>query len=105
MKIERVTASKKIKTVTKPKAVIDLGEELPIFSPVSNVDLGNLNLLLTTNIKDLSAPLIPQIRDVKDILNLRTKCIDRKPNFNNDFSDIKCDKYLVVENEIVSANR
>ena len=83
MKIERVTASKKTKSVTKPKTVIDLGEELPNFSPVSNVDLENRNLWISTNIKDLLAPPIPQ----------------------NDFSDIKCDKYLVVENEIVSAYR
>ena len=103
--VERVTASKKTKTVTKPKTVIDLGKELPIFSPVSTVNLDNLNLSITTNIKDLLAPLIPQIRDIKDILNLRTKCIDPKPNFNNDVSDITCDKYLVIENKIVSTYR
>ena len=28
---ERVIASKKTKTITKPKTVIDLGEDLPIF--------------------------------------------------------------------------
>ena len=84
MKIKRVTASKKRKTVTKAKTVIDLGEELPIFSPVSNVDLENLNLSITTNIKDLLASLIPQIRDIKDILNLRIKYMDQKLNFNND---------------------
>ena len=27
--------------------------------------------------------------------------MDRKPNFNNDLSDIICDKDLVVENEIL----
>ena len=57
MKKERVIASKKMKTITKPKTVIDLGEDLPIFSAVSNVDLENLNLLITANIKDLLAPL------------------------------------------------
>ena len=49
MKKERVTASKKMKTITKPKTVIDLGEDLPIFSAVLNVDLENLNLSITAN--------------------------------------------------------
>ena len=51
MKKGRVTSSKKTKTETiaKPKNVIDLGEELPIFSIVSNVYLGNLNLSVTMN--------------------------------------------------------
>ena len=38
MKKERVTASKKAKTITKPETVIDHGEDLPICSAVSNVD-------------------------------------------------------------------
>ena len=101
MKKERVTASKKTKTITKPKTVINLGEDLPIFSAVSNVDLENLNLSITTNIKDLLAPLIQQIREIRDFPNLRTKCTDPRPNFNNDLSDIICDKDLVVENEIL----
>ena len=42
MEKERAIANKKIKTITKPKTVIDLGEDLPIFSSVSNVDLENL---------------------------------------------------------------
>ena len=58
MKKEHVTASKKMKTITKPKTVIDFGKDLTIFSAVSNVDLENLNLSITTNIKDLLAPLI-----------------------------------------------
>ena len=62
MKKEHVIASKKAETNTKPKAVINLGEELPIFSAVSNVDMENLNLSITANIKDLLAPLIQQIR-------------------------------------------
>ena len=62
MKKERVTAGKKTKTIAKPKTVIDLSEDLPIFSAVSIVDLQNLNLSITTNIKDLLAPLIQQIR-------------------------------------------
>ena len=43
MKKECVTASKKTKAVTKRKTTIDFGEDLPIFSLVSNVDLENLN--------------------------------------------------------------
>ena len=43
MKKERIIASKKIKTLTKPKLVINLCEDLPMFSSVSNVDLENLN--------------------------------------------------------------
>ena len=103
MKKERVIASKKTKTIKKPKTVINLGEDLPSFSTVSNVDLENLNLSITANIKDLLAPLIHQIRELKDFLNLHTKCMDRKPNFNNDLSDIICDKDLAVENEILKA--
>ena len=101
MKKERVTASKKTKTIMKPKTVIDLGEDFPIFSAVSNVDLKNLNPSITTNSKDLLAPLIEQIMEIRDFLNLRTKCMDSKPNFNNDLSDIICDKDLVVENEML----
>ena len=101
MKKERVIASKKMKTITKPKTVIDLGEDLPIFSAVSNVDLENLNLSITANIKDLLAPLTQQIRELRDFLNLHTKCMDRKLNFDNNLSDIICDKDLVVENEIL----
>ena len=53
-----VNASKKTKTVAKPKTVIDLNEDVAIFSAVSNVDLENLNISITANIKDLLAPLI-----------------------------------------------
>ena len=59
MKKERVIASKKTETIEKSKTVINLGEDLPIFSAVSNIDLENLNLLITANIKDLLAPLTP----------------------------------------------
>ena len=84
MKKERVIASEKMKTITKPKTAIDLGEDLPIFSAVSNVDLENLSLSITTNIKDLLAPLIQQIRVIRDFLNLRIKCMDPRPNLPND---------------------
>ena len=70
------------------------------FSAVSNVDLENLNLSITVNIKDLLAPLTQQIRELRDFLNLHTKCMDQKPNFNNDFFVIIRDKDLLVENEI-----
>ena len=103
MKKERVTASKKAKTITKPETVIDHGEDLPICSAVANVDLENLNLSITTNVKDLLAPLIQQIREMRDFLNLQTKYMDPKLNFSNDLSDIICDKDLVVENEILKA--
>ena len=63
MKKKRVTASKKTET-TKPKTVIDLSKNLPIFSAVSDVDLENLNLSITTNIKHFLAPLIQQIRRI-----------------------------------------
>ena len=59
MKKERVIASKKTETIEKSKTVINLGEDLPIFSAVSNIDLENVNLLITANIKDLLAPLTP----------------------------------------------
>ena len=95
MKKERVTASKKTKTV------IDLSEDIPIFSAVSNVNLENLNLSITTNIKDLLVPLIQQIREIRDFLNFHTKCMDPKSSLNNGLSDIICDKDLVVENEIL----
>ena len=101
MKKDRVIASKKLKTITKPKTDIDPGEDLPIFSAVSNVDLENLNLSITANIKDLLAPLTQQIRELRDFLNLHTKCMDRKLNFDNNLSDIICDKDLVPENEIL----
>ena len=61
MKKDRVIASKKLKTITKPKTVIDLGEDLPIFSAVSNVDLETLNLSITANIKDLLALYVSKI--------------------------------------------
>ena len=102
MKKERVIASKKTKTITKSKAIIDFGEDLPIFSGVSNVDIDNLNLSITTNIKDLLAPLTQQIRELRDFLNFHTKCMYQKPkNFDNSLSGIICDKDLVVENEIL----
>ena len=85
MKKEHVIASKKMKTITKPKTVIDLGEDLPIFSAVSNVDLENLYLSITANIKDLLAPLTQQIRELRDFLNFQTKCIDQKLNFDKTF--------------------
>ena len=101
MKKKRVIASKKTKTITKPKIVIDFSEDLPIFSAVSNVNLERLNLSITANIKDLLAPLTQQIRELRHCLNLHTKCIDQKPNFNNDLSDIVYEEDLVVENEIL----
>ena len=101
MKKNPVKASKKTKTITKPKTVIELDEDVPIFSAVSNVDLENLNISITANIKDLLVPLIQQIREIREFLNLRTKCMYPKPNFNNDLTDIICDKDLIVENEIL----
>ena len=100
MKKERVIARRKTKTIKKPKTVIDLGKDLPTFSAVSNIDLENLNLWITANITDLLAPLTQQIRKLKDFLDLHTKCMDRKPNFKNDLSDIICD---LVENKILKA--
>ena len=70
MKKEHVTAGKKTKTETimKPKNVINPSEESPIFSTVSNVDLENLNLSITTNIiKDLLTLLIQQVREIRDL--------------------------------------
>ena len=101
MKKDSVIASKKTKTIKKPKTVIDLAKDLAIFSAVSNVDMENLNLSITPNIKDLLAPLTLQFRELRDFLNLHTKCMGRKPNFSNDLSDIICDKDLVVENKIL----
>ena len=98
MKKERVTASKKTKTIPKPKTVVNLGED---FSAVSNVDLENLNLSITTNIKDFLASLFQQIREIRDFLNLRNKFMDPKPNLNNYLSDVICDKDFVVEIEIL----
>ena len=69
MKKEHVIASKKTKTIKKPNTVTDLGEDLPIFSAVLNVDLENLNLSITANIKDLLAALTQQISELKDFLN------------------------------------
>ena len=92
MKKECVIASKKTKTFKKLKTVIDFGEDLPIFSTASNIDLENLNLSITANIKDLLAPLTQQIRELKYFLNLHIKCMDLKQNFKNDLSDITCDK-------------
>ena len=100
MKKERVIASKKI-TITKPKTVIDFGEYLPVFFAVSNVDLDNLNLSITANIKDLLAPLTQQIKELRDFLNFHTKCMNRKLNFDNNLSDIISDKDLVVENKFL----
>ena len=101
MKKERITANKKTETITKPKTIINLGEDLPICSAVSNVDLENYNLSISANIKDLLALLIQQIGHIRDFLNLSTKCMDPKPNLNNDFSDFIFDKHLFVENEIL----
>ena len=92
MKKNPVKASKKTKTITKPKTVIELDDDVPIFSAVSNVDLENLNISITANIKDLLVSLIQQIRGIRDFLNLHTKCMDPKPNFNNDLTNIICDK-------------
>ena len=57
--------------------------------------------ITANNCKDPLAPLTQQIREVRDFLNVYTKCIDQKPNFNNDLSDIICDKDLLAENEIL----
>ena len=83
MKNERVTSSKKTEAITKPKTIINFSEDLPIFFAVSNVDLENLSLSITTNMKDLLVPLIQQIREIRGFLNLRTKCTDQRPNLNN----------------------
>ena len=72
-----------------------------IFSAVSKVDLENLNLSKTVNIKDLLVPVTQQIRDLRDFLNLHTKCMDQKLNFDINLSNIISDKDLVVENEIL----
>ena len=101
MKKERVIASKNMKTITKPKTVISLGEDLLIFSAVSNVYLDNLILSKTANINDFLAPLTQQITKLRYFLNLHPKCMDRKLNFNNYLSDITCDIDLVVENDIL----
>ena len=102
MKKERVIAGKKMKTITKPKTVIDLGEYLPIFSAVWNFDLGNLNMSITANIKDLLAPLTLQIRELRNFLNFHTKWMDRELNFDNNLSDIICDKEKVKLEELIS---
>ena len=46
-----------------------LAENYQFFSTVSNVDLENLNLSITTNITDILTPLIQQVREVRDFLN------------------------------------
>ena len=86
----------KLKLLKNQKIFIDLGEDLQNFCAVSNVDLENLNLSITTNIKYLLATFFQQIREIRDFLNLQTKCMDPKTNLNN-LSDIVCDKDLVVE--------
>ena len=101
MKKERITASKKTETITKPKTIINLDEDLPTCSAVSNVDLENYNLSISANIKDLLALLIQQIGDIRDFLNLSTKCMDPKPNLNDDLSDFIFDENVFVENEIL----
>ena len=53
----------------------------------------------TVNIKDLLVPVTQPIRDLRDFLNLHTKCMDQKLNFDINLS--KSDKDLVVENEIL----
>ena len=73
---ERVIASKKMKTIAKSKNVIDLGEELLIFWAVSRVDLENLNLSITANIKDLLAPITQQIWELRHFLKLHTNCMN-----------------------------
>ena len=72
-----------------------------IFSAVSKVDLENLNLSKTVNIKDLLVPITQQIREFRDFLNLHAKCMDQKLNFDINLSNIISDKDLVVENEIL----
>ena len=64
MKKKRVATNKQTKTeiITKPKTVIDLAEDLPIFLQLLNVDMDSLNLSITTIVKDLSKPLIQEIR-------------------------------------------
>ena len=90
----------KKRKLSQNQKLLSILEDLPFFSAVSNIDLENLNLSITVNIKDLLAPLTQQIRELRDFLNLHTKCMDQKPNFNNDFFVIICDKDLLVENEI-----
>ena len=57
--------------------------------------LENQKLLL--NIKDVLAPLVQQIREIRDFLNLHIKCMIPKPNLTNDLSDITCDRDLEVD--------
>ena len=97
MKTERVSASK------KAKKRCQLGEELPIFSATSNVDLYNLNLSVTTNIRNLLTPFIQQARR-KRFSKPPHQMYGPKPNLNNNFSDIICDKDLVVKNKILKVN-
>ena len=72
MKKKRVATNKQTKTeiITKPKTVIDLAEDLPIFLQLLNVDMDSLNLSITTIVKDLSKPLIQEIRETRDFLNI-----------------------------------
>ena len=96
MKKECIIASKKNENYHKTKNCYRFRRRFTIFF----CSLENINLSITVNIKDLLAPLTQQIRELRDFLNLHTKCMDQKPNFNNDFFDITCDKDLLVENEI-----
>ena len=90
----------KKRKLSQNQKLLSISEDLPFFSAVSNVDLENLNLSITVNIKDLLAPLTQQIRELRDFLNFLTRFMDGKPNFKNDFFNIICDKDLLVENEI-----
>ena len=58
-------------------------------------------VLITTNTGDFSAPLIQHVREIINVLNIYTKYMDTKLNFNNDLSDIVCEKGSVAENEIL----
>ena len=72
-----------------------LAENYQFFSTVSNVDLENLNLSITTNIRDILTPLIQQVREIRDFLNLHA---GPKTKPNDDLSDIICHKDLFKEN-------
>ena len=63
MKKNPANASKKTKTITKPKTVIDLDEDVPIFSAVSNVDLENPNISITDQQRSLSTTYSANQRD------------------------------------------
>lgn len=64
------------------------------------MNLENLYLPITTNIRDLLTQLIQQFKGIKDFQNLHNNCMDPKPNLNGDLPDIICNKDLVVEDEI-----